>query len=99
MLNIDTRLKAIFMELLFLSYRQPLNLRKIIIRSRQKLSTRMENQLHKIKTKACDKPMGQYLCNQNYSLQDIKVLILKGNVKTKRERKIYEFKCMELFNT
>ncbi|OCT98202.1 hypothetical protein XELAEV_18010433mg [Xenopus laevis] len=41
--------------------------------------------------------MGQHFCSQNHS--HMQVLILKGNFKTERERKIYEFKCMELFNT
>ncbi|OCT84698.1 hypothetical protein XELAEV_18022855mg [Xenopus laevis] len=50
-----------------------------------------------INTKSCDTPVGQHFCNQN--LQDMQVLILKGNFKTERERKRYEFKCMEIFNT
>ncbi|OCT91713.1 hypothetical protein XELAEV_18014775mg [Xenopus laevis] len=50
-------------------------------------------------TKSCDTPVVQHFCNQNHSLQDIKVLVLKGNFKTEWERKIYEYKCMELFNT
>ncbi|OCT79295.1 hypothetical protein XELAEV_18026106mg [Xenopus laevis] len=45
---------------------------------------------HKIKTKSCDTQVGQHFCNQNHWLQDIIIL--------KREKKIYEFKCMELFN-
>ncbi|OCT87691.1 hypothetical protein XELAEV_18021389mg [Xenopus laevis] len=54
---------------------------------------------HKINTKSCDTPVGQHFCSQNHSLQDMQVLILKGNLETERERKIYEFKCMELFKT
>ncbi|OCU00344.1 hypothetical protein XELAEV_18006115mg [Xenopus laevis] len=65
----------------------------------QKLSTRMNHHRHKINTKSCDTPVGQHFCSQNHSLQDMQVLILKGNFKTVWERKIYEFKCMELFNT
>ncbi|OCT74916.1 hypothetical protein XELAEV_18033904mg [Xenopus laevis] len=65
----------------------------------QKLRTRMNHHRHKINTKSCDTPVGQHFCSQNHSLQDMHVLILKGNFKTERERKIYEFKCMELFNT
>ncbi|KAE8629653.1 hypothetical protein XENTR_v10000557 [Xenopus tropicalis] len=65
----------------------------------QKLRTRMNHHRHKIKTKACDTPVGQHFCNQEHRLQDMKVLILKGNFGSERERKIYEFKCMELFNT
>ncbi|OCT74770.1 hypothetical protein XELAEV_18033758mg [Xenopus laevis] len=65
----------------------------------QKLRTRMNHHIHKINTKSCDQPVGQHFCSQNHSLQDMQVLILKGNFKTERERKIYEFKCMELFNT
>ncbi|OCU00112.1 hypothetical protein XELAEV_18005897mg, partial [Xenopus laevis] len=57
----------------------------------QKLCTRMNHHRHKIKTKSCDTPVGQHFCNQNHSLQDI-----KG---TEWKRKIYEFKCMQLFNT
>ncbi|OCT95332.1 hypothetical protein XELAEV_18013020mg, partial [Xenopus laevis] len=154
------RLKQIFPELPLLSYRQPPNLRKIIVRSAlpkttktgtfpcnrcetckcilckdaipntqkvntildhyscassnvvyvisctwcstggiyigetgQKLCTRMCR--HKINTKSCD-PVWQHFYRQNHSLQDMQVLILKGNFKTERERKIYEFKCMEL---
>ncbi|OCT79362.1 hypothetical protein XELAEV_18026175mg [Xenopus laevis] len=59
----------------------------------------MNNHRHKINSKSCDTPVGQHFCSQNPSLQDIQVLILKGNFKTERERKIYEFKCMELFKT
>ncbi|OCU02312.1 hypothetical protein XELAEV_18008074mg [Xenopus laevis] len=62
----------------------------------QQLCTRMNHHRHKINTKPCD--MGQHFCNQNHSLQDIRVLILKWNLKTKQKRKIYEFKCMELIN-
>ncbi|OCT59269.1 hypothetical protein XELAEV_18001221mg, partial [Xenopus laevis] len=48
----------------------------------------------KIKTKSCDTPVGQHFCNQNLQgLQDMKVLILKRNFKTERERKIYGFKA------
>ncbi|OCT94276.1 hypothetical protein XELAEV_18011944mg, partial [Xenopus laevis] len=65
----------------------------------QKLRTRMNHHRHKINTKSCDTSVGQHFCSQNHSLQDMQVLILKGNFKTERERKIYEFKCMELFNT
>ncbi|OCT92924.1 hypothetical protein XELAEV_18015991mg [Xenopus laevis] len=65
----------------------------------QKLRTRMNHHRHKINTKSCDTPVGQHFCSQNHSLQDMQVLILKGNFKTERERKIYEYKCMELFNT
>ncbi|OCU00235.1 hypothetical protein XELAEV_18006015mg [Xenopus laevis] len=50
------------------------------------------------KTESYDTPVGQHFSNKNQSLQDKKVLILKGNFKTERERKTYEFKCM-LFNT
>ncbi|OCT97031.1 hypothetical protein XELAEV_18009251mg [Xenopus laevis] len=64
----------------------------------QKLRTRMNYHKHKINTKSCDTPVGQHFCSQNHSLPDM-VLILKGNVKTERESKIYEFKCMELFTT
>ncbi|OCT98741.1 hypothetical protein XELAEV_18010973mg [Xenopus laevis] len=126
-----TRLKQIFPELPLLSYRQPLNLREMIVRSAlpkttkagtfpcnsnrfetckyilckdqvaipntQKIYTILDHYScassnvvymitctkHKINSKSCDTP----------------VLILKGNFKTERERKIYEFKCMELFNT
>ncbi|OCT84645.1 hypothetical protein XELAEV_18022800mg [Xenopus laevis] len=49
----------------------------------QKLCTRMNHHRHKINTKSCDTP----------------VLILKWNFINERERKIYEFKCMEIFNT
>ncbi|OCT80659.1 hypothetical protein XELAEV_18027472mg [Xenopus laevis] len=63
------------------------------------MCTRMNHQRHKINTKSCDTPVGQHFCSQNHSLQDMQVLILKGNFKTEWERKIYEFKCMELFNT
>ncbi|OCU00953.1 hypothetical protein XELAEV_18006733mg, partial [Xenopus laevis] len=42
--------------------------------------------------------LGQHFCSQNHSLQDLQVLILKENFKTGWESKIYEFKCMELFN-
>ncbi|OCT80683.1 hypothetical protein XELAEV_18027497mg [Xenopus laevis] len=59
----------------------------------------MNHHRHKINNKSCDTPVGQHFCPQNHSLQDMQVLILKGNFKTKQERKIYEFKCMELFNT
>ncbi|OCT92432.1 hypothetical protein XELAEV_18015487mg [Xenopus laevis] len=62
----------------------------------QKLRTRMNHHRHKINTKSCDTPVGQHFCSQNYSLQGMKVLIQKG---TEQERKIYEFKCMELNNT
>ncbi|OCT59125.1 hypothetical protein XELAEV_18001614mg [Xenopus laevis] len=65
----------------------------------QKLRTRMNHHRHKTNSKSCDTPVGQHLCSQNHSLQDMQVLILKGNFKTEQERKIYEFKCMELFNT
>ncbi|OCT91644.1 hypothetical protein XELAEV_18014703mg [Xenopus laevis] len=65
----------------------------------QKLHTRMNHHRHKINTKSCDTPMGQHFCSQNHSLQDMQVLILKGNFKTEWTRKIYEFKCRELFNT
>ncbi|OCT97177.1 hypothetical protein XELAEV_18009404mg [Xenopus laevis] len=65
----------------------------------QKLRIRMNHHRHIINTKSCDTPVGQQFCSQNHSLQDMQVLILKGNFKTERERKIYEFKCMELFNT
>ncbi|OCT97815.1 hypothetical protein XELAEV_18010046mg [Xenopus laevis] len=106
-LHKDTRLKQIFPELPLLSYRQPPNLRKMIVRSAlpktskagQKLCTRMNDHRHKINTKSCDTPVGQHFCSQNHSLQDMQVLILKGNFKTEQEMKIYEFKCMELFNT
>ncbi|OCT63798.1 hypothetical protein XELAEV_18044895mg, partial [Xenopus laevis] len=64
----------------------------------QKLSTRMNHHRHKINTKSCDTPVGQHFCSQNHSLQDMQVLILKGNFKTGGERKIYEFTCIELFN-
>ncbi|OCT57614.1 hypothetical protein XELAEV_18003258mg [Xenopus laevis] len=59
----------------------------------------MNHHRHKINTKSCDTPVGQHFCSQNHSFQDTQVLILKGNFKTKRESKIYKFKCMELFNT
>ncbi|OCT59104.1 hypothetical protein XELAEV_18001593mg [Xenopus laevis] len=65
----------------------------------QKLRTRMNHHRHKTNSKSCDTPVGQHFCSQNHSLQDMQVLILKGNFKTEQERKIYEFKCMELFNT
>ncbi|OCT87257.1 hypothetical protein XELAEV_18020955mg [Xenopus laevis] len=65
----------------------------------QKLRTRMNHHRHKINTKSCDTPVGQHFCSQNHSLQDTQVLILKGNFKSELERKIYEFKCMKLFNT
>ncbi|OCT82620.1 hypothetical protein XELAEV_18025149mg, partial [Xenopus laevis] len=65
----------------------------------QKLRARMNHHRHKINTKSCDTPVGQHFCSQNHSLQDMQVLIVKGNFKTEWERKIYEFKCMELFNT
>ncbi|OCT86904.1 hypothetical protein XELAEV_18020594mg [Xenopus laevis] len=62
--------------------------------------TQMNHYRHKIKTKSCDTPMGQHFCRQNHILQDMKVLILiKANFKIERERKIYEFKCIELFST
>ncbi|OCT57072.1 hypothetical protein XELAEV_18004008mg [Xenopus laevis] len=57
----------------------------------------MNHRRHKINSKSCETPVGQHFCSQN--LQDMQLLILKGNFKTERERKIYEFKCMELFNT
>ncbi|OCU01020.1 hypothetical protein XELAEV_18006803mg, partial [Xenopus laevis] len=62
----------------------------------QKLRTRMNHHRHEINTKSCDTPVGQHFCSENHSLQDMQVLILKGNFKTERKRKIYEFKCMEL---
>ncbi|OCT67159.1 hypothetical protein XELAEV_18038441mg [Xenopus laevis] len=161
MLHTDTRLKQIFPQLPLLSYRQPPNLSKMIVRSilpktskadvkpantsckdqvailntqkvytildhylgassnvvymitctrcstggryigetGQKLRTRMNHHRHKINNKSCDTPVGQHFCSQNHSLRNMQVLILKGNFKTERERKIYEFKCMELFNT
>ncbi|OCT91717.1 hypothetical protein XELAEV_18014779mg [Xenopus laevis] len=169
MLHTDTRLKQIFPELSLLSYRQPPNLRKMIVsaipkttkagtfpcnsnicetckyilckdqvaipntqkvytildyylcasanavcmitftrcstggiyigETGQKLCTRMNHYRHKINTKLCDTPVRQQFCGQNHSLQETQVLILKGNFKTAQERKIYEFKCMELFNT
>ncbi|OCU02227.1 hypothetical protein XELAEV_18007988mg [Xenopus laevis] len=157
MLHTDTRLKQISPELPLLSYRQPPNLRKMIVRSAlpnttktgtfpcnrcetckyilckdqvalpntQKVYTILDHysctssnveaytlekhdknqpivnhHRHKINTKSCDTPVGQHFCiPPNIFLQDMKVLILKGNFKTERERKIYEFKCMELFNT
>ncbi|OCT99707.1 hypothetical protein XELAEV_18005490mg [Xenopus laevis] len=153
MLHTDTRLKQIFPELPLLFYRQPPNLRKMIVRSSlpkttkagtfpsnsnrcetckyilckdqvaipntqkvytildhyacvssnvvymitctrcstggryigetgQKLRTRMNHHRHKINTKSCDTPVGQHFCSQNHSLQDMQVLILKGNFKT-----------------
>ncbi|OCT59686.1 hypothetical protein XELAEV_18000547mg [Xenopus laevis] len=156
MLYTDNQLKQIFPELPPFSYRQPPNLRKMIVRSalpkttkaghfpatatdvkpantscakiklqfriqinlhhsgplfvcfiqcgihdymriygtlvKQNLRTRMNHHRHKINTKSCDTPVGQHFCSQNHSLQDMQVLILKGNLKTERERKIYEFK-------
>ncbi|OCT93245.1 hypothetical protein XELAEV_18016311mg [Xenopus laevis] len=65
----------------------------------QKLRTSMNHHRHKINIKSCDTPVGQHFCSQNHSPQDMQVLFLKGNFKTERERKIYEFKCMKLFNT
>ncbi|OCU01207.1 hypothetical protein XELAEV_18006995mg [Xenopus laevis] len=65
----------------------------------QKLFTRMNHHRRKISTKSCDTPVGQHFCNQNHSLQGMKVLIPRGNFKMERERKIYEFKCIQLFNT
>ncbi|OCT98776.1 hypothetical protein XELAEV_18011011mg [Xenopus laevis] len=61
----------------------------------QKLSTRMKHHRHKINSKSWDTPVGQHFCSQNHSLHDRQVLILKGNFKTERERKIYEFKCIK----
>ncbi|OCT66441.1 hypothetical protein XELAEV_18042691mg [Xenopus laevis] len=72
---------------------------KYIGETGQKLSTRMNHHRHKINSKSCDTPVGQHFCSQNHSVQDVQVLILKGNFKTERERKIYESKLMELFNT
>ncbi|OCT99416.1 hypothetical protein XELAEV_18005196mg [Xenopus laevis] len=51
----------------------------------QKLCTRMNHHRHKINTKSCDTPVGQHFCSHNHSLQDMKVLILKGNFKTEWE--------------
>ncbi|OCT83508.1 hypothetical protein XELAEV_18021651mg [Xenopus laevis] len=142
MLHTDTRLKQIFPELPLLFYRQPPNLKKMIVTNQvaipntqkvytilqhyscassnvvymitctgcstggryigetgQKLRTRMNHHRHKINSKSCDTQVGQHFCRHNHSLQDMQVLILKGNFKTEYERKIYEFKCMELFNT
>ncbi|OCT84270.1 hypothetical protein XELAEV_18022423mg [Xenopus laevis] len=59
----------------------------------------MNHHRHKINTKSRDTSVEQHFCSQNHSLQDMQVLILKVNFKTEQERKIYEFKCMELFNT
>ncbi|OCT67969.1 hypothetical protein XELAEV_18039265mg [Xenopus laevis] len=123
----DTRLKETYPELPLFSYRQPPNLRKMIVRNHyscassnvvyiitctrrstggiyigkteQKLRTRMNHHRHKINTKSCDTPGGQHFYSQNHSLQDMKVLILKRNFKNEWERNIYEFKCMELFNS
>ncbi|OCT67611.1 hypothetical protein XELAEV_18038913mg [Xenopus laevis] len=53
----------------------------------QKLCTRMNHHRHKIKS--FDIPVGQHFCSQN--LQDMQVLILKGDFKTEWERKIYEY--------
>ncbi|OCT76147.1 hypothetical protein XELAEV_18031335mg, partial [Xenopus laevis] len=61
--------------------------------------TRMNHHRHKINTTSCDTPVGQPFCSQNHSLQDMQILILRENFTTEWERKIYEFKCMELFNT
>ncbi|OCT81473.1 hypothetical protein XELAEV_18028293mg [Xenopus laevis] len=72
---------------------------RYIVEKGQKLGTRMNHHRHKINSKSCDPPVGQNFRSQNHSLRDMQVLILKGNFKTKRGRKIYEFKCMELFNT
>ncbi|OCT67539.1 hypothetical protein XELAEV_18038837mg [Xenopus laevis] len=150
------RLKQIFTELSLLSYRQPPNLRKMIVPKTTKAGTfpcnsnRCEtckyilckdqvailntqkvyyscassnvvymitctrcstggiyiretgqkyHHRYKINTKSCDTPVGQHFCSQNHSLQDMQVLILKLNLKTEQERKIYKFKCMKLFNT
>ncbi|OCT69190.1 hypothetical protein XELAEV_18040501mg, partial [Xenopus laevis] len=62
------------------------------------LRTRMNHHRDKMKTKACDTPVGQHFCNQNDSFQDMKVFILKGNFTTEQERKINEFECTKLFN-
>ncbi|OCT86790.1 hypothetical protein XELAEV_18020479mg [Xenopus laevis] len=103
MLHTDTRLKEVFPELPLLFYRQPPNLRKMIKAQNytQKVYTILDdyscassNVLYMI---TCTS--GATFCSQNHSLQDMQVLIVKGNFKTERERKIYEFKCMELFNT
>ncbi|OCT89106.1 hypothetical protein XELAEV_18017724mg, partial [Xenopus laevis] len=51
---------------------------------KQRLHTRMNHHRHKINTKSCDTPVGQHFCSQNHSLQDMQVLILKGNFKTER---------------
>ncbi|OCT65782.1 hypothetical protein XELAEV_18042029mg, partial [Xenopus laevis] len=55
------------------------------VRNRTNLCKRMNHHKHKINTKSCDTPVGQDFCNQNHSLQDMKVLILKGKFKTEKE--------------
>ncbi|OCT71061.1 hypothetical protein XELAEV_18037970mg [Xenopus laevis] len=60
----------------------------------QKFGTRMNLHRRKIRSKS----VGQH-CSQNHSLQHMQLLILKGNFKTEWERKINEFKSIELFNT
>ncbi|OCT76316.1 hypothetical protein XELAEV_18031525mg [Xenopus laevis] len=90
------RLKQMFPELPLLFYRQPPNPRKMIVRSALPKTTKADQVAIPNKQKVYT-ILDHYSCAS--SNVDMQVLILKENFKTEWERKIYEFKCMELFNT
>ncbi|OCT68817.1 hypothetical protein XELAEV_18040110mg [Xenopus laevis] len=93
MLHTNTQLKQIFPELPLLSYRQPPNLRKMIVRSALPKTTKADQV-------AIPNTQKVYTILDHYSCASSNVVyMITWNFKTERERKIYEFKCMELFNT
>ncbi|XP_068096634.1 uncharacterized protein [Hyperolius riggenbachi] len=65
----------------------------------QKLRTRMNHHRFKINEGKMDTPVGQHFCEPGHSMQDLKVLVLKGNFKNDQSRKLSEYKFMKMFKT
>ncbi|XP_073406721.1 uncharacterized protein [Dendrobates tinctorius] len=65
----------------------------------QKLRTRMNAHRHTIREKRMDLPVAKHFCIPDHSSMDMKLLVLKGNFTSQRERRVWEYKFMTNFDT
>ncbi|MEE6522349.1 hypothetical protein FKM82_020847 [Ascaphus truei] len=65
----------------------------------QGLNKRMNLHRHSITRGRRDSPVGEHFSDSGHKMNDLRVAILKGNLKTPKERRLHEYKFMQLFGT
>lgn len=65
----------------------------------QRLNARMRSHRHTIKEKKLHFPVAKHFCSPGHNVEHMKVLILKGNFKSQKARRIWEYKFITLLDT